>query len=55
MISEHWFWLLLTIVALVWYSTVTVYVAVRGAFDIQQMLRRLRDRDREKHPPGSNN
>src|SRR5205807_1085484 len=43
MLSEHWFWLLLTMVALVWYSTVTVYVAVRGTFDIRQMLRRLRD------------
>jgi len=51
--TEHWFWLLLTIVALVWYSTVTVYVAVRGTFDIRQMLRRLRER--EKHPPGPKN
>jgi len=50
--TKHWFWLLLTMVALVWYSTVTVYVAVRGTFDIRQMLRRLRDREREKHPPG---
>jgi hypothetical protein len=26
---------------LVWYSTVTVYVAIRGAFDIKGMLERL--------------
>jgi hypothetical protein len=26
---------------LAWYSTVTVYVAVRGAFDIKHMLARL--------------
>lgn len=25
----------------VWYSTITVYVAIRGAFDIKDMLRRL--------------
>jgi len=51
--TKHWFWLLLTMVALVWYSTVTVYVAIRGTFDIRQMLRRLRDRDKGSHPPGS--
>lgn len=38
---EHWFWLLLTITALLWYSTVTVYVAVRGMRDIRTMFRRL--------------
>lgn len=40
---DHWFWLLVTIAALVWYSTVTVYVAVRGLRDIRSMFRRLRD------------
>lgn len=35
------FWWLLTIVCLVWYSTVTVYVAVRGIVDIRTMLRQL--------------
>ena len=29
------FWWLLTIVAISWYLTVTIYVAIRGAFDIQ--------------------
>jgi hypothetical protein len=38
---EHWFWLLLTAACLAWYSTITVYVAVRGAMDIRQMLERL--------------
>jgi hypothetical protein len=37
----HWFWLALTIAVLVWYSTVTVYVAIRGAHDIRTMLARL--------------
>jgi len=56
MIREHWFWLLLTIAALTWYSTVTVYVAIRGAFDIKSMLRRLRDAaeaDRDVQRPGA--
>jgi hypothetical protein len=35
------FWWLLTILAVGWYLTVTVYVAIRGAFDIRQMLARL--------------
>jgi hypothetical protein len=37
----HWFWLLLTIACLVWYSTVTVYVGFKGIADIKQMLARL--------------
>jgi succinate dehydrogenase hydrophobic anchor subunit len=45
MISEHWFWLVLTAAVLVWYSTVTVYVAIKGTLDIRQMLRRLKNRD----------
>ncbi len=40
---EHWFWWLLTLAVMVWYSTITVYVAIRGTMDIGQMLRRLRD------------
>ena len=35
------FWWLLTMVCLVWYSTITVYVSVRGALDIKHMLARL--------------
>jgi len=38
---EHWFWWLLTAAGLVWYSTITVYVAIRGAMDIRGMLARL--------------
>jgi hypothetical protein len=37
-------WWLLTMAAVAWYSTVTIYVAVRGAGDIRGMLRRLADR-----------
>ena len=40
------FWWALTMAAVAWYSTVTVYVAVRGAIDIRSMLRRLEEQHR---------
>ena len=42
LLTNHPFWGLLTLAVLVWYSTITVYVAVRGTADIKEMLRRLR-------------
>lgn len=39
--KEHWFWFFLTMACLVWYATVTVYVAFKGAADIKNMLARL--------------
>ncbi len=42
--SEHWFWLVLMIAVMAWYSATTVYVGVRGILDIKQMLRRLEER-----------
>ena len=36
------FWWLLTWAALVWYSTLTVYVAVRGVREIRRMLEGLK-------------
>lgn len=41
MISSHWFWAGLTLVCLLWYSTVTIYVAIKGMTDIRTMLRKL--------------
>ena len=38
---EHFFWWLLTMVCIVWYSTITIYVSVKGIADIRDMLRRL--------------
>ena len=35
------FWWLVTVACLVWYSTITVYVSIRGAWDIKNMLARL--------------
>jgi hypothetical protein len=43
MLKDHWFWGALTLVCLTWYSTVTVYVAIKGVRDIRNMLRRLSD------------
>ncbi len=43
MLKEHWFWGALTLACLVWYSTVTIYVAIKGVGDIRGMLRRLSD------------
>ena len=41
MLKDHWFWGMMTIACLVWYSTITVYVAIRGVGDIRRMLRKL--------------
>jgi len=43
-------WWLLTVICVVWYFTVTVYVAVRGAADIRQMLARLQNSLPERDP-----
>ena len=51
--GEHWFWYLLTAAVMVWYSTVTVCVAVRGALDIKQMLARLEKKAEDAQPPSS--
>jgi len=38
---QHWFWWALTAACVTWYSTITVYVAIKGAKDIKNMLARL--------------
>ena len=45
MLTSHSFWGLLTLAVLGWYSTITVYVAIRGAVDIKHMLRKLKQND----------
>ena len=42
------FWLILTAICLLWYTVVTVYVAIKGAGDIQEMLRNLAENNREE-------
>lgn len=39
----HWLWFALTMACILWYSTITVYVAIKGALDIQGMLKRLKE------------
>lgn len=46
MLSNHWGWGLLMLAVLVWYATITVYVAVRGGMDVKSMLREISRRDR---------
>lgn len=41
MMAEHPFWYLLTAACMAWYSTITIYVAIRGGFDIKEMLAKL--------------
>jgi len=41
MLTSHWFWGALTIACLAWYSTITIYIAIKGVGDIRTMLRRL--------------
>ena len=38
---KHLFWWALSMACVVWYSTITVYVAIKGASDIRNMLERL--------------
>jgi hypothetical protein len=43
MLTNHPFWGILTIAVLLWYCTITVYVAIRGAVDIRHMLGKLKE------------
>lgn len=36
-----YFWLILLIAVLIWYTFVTLYVAIKGATDIREMLENL--------------
>lgn len=43
------FWLILVVITLIWYTFVTLYVAIRGVSDIKQMLANLKgDAEAEK-------
>jgi hypothetical protein len=41
-IIDHWFWSGIIAAVVVWYSTITIYVGIKGAFDIKNMFARLR-------------
>ncbi len=38
---KHWFWNLMSAAVILWYSTITVYVGIRGWKDIKDMLSNL--------------
>ena len=44
--TAQWFWYIMTIAVLVWYSTITIYVAIRGSFDVKTMLKELDKKER---------
>ncbi|MEW6753463.1 MAG: hypothetical protein AB1505_21140 [Candidatus Latescibacterota bacterium] len=46
--GSHWFWGGLVVLNVVWYCTVTVYVAIRGVLDIRRMLARLASRHQQE-------
>ena len=45
------FWWGMTIACVVWYSTITIYVAIRGAFDIRHMLNTLAEQHGDEDAP----
>ena len=48
---NHWFWWAMTMACVIWYSTITVYVAIKGASDIKNMLARLgAEKERDAQP-----
>ncbi len=51
MLTHYWFWGLLVLAVLAWYSSVTIYVAVRGLLDIKHMFGRLGQRRAEHDQP----
>lgn len=42
------FWWIVTMACILWFSTITVYVAIRGGLDIKHMLRRLKPLEGEQ-------
>lgn len=46
------FWYFLTWACVIWYSTITIYVAVCGVFDIRSMLARLKSGENSREGRG---
>ena len=47
MTHGHGFWFFLTLACVAWYSTITIYVSIKGGIDIGEMLRSLKRRQRD--------
>ena len=46
------FWYIVMLAVIIWYSTITIYVTIRGSFDVKHMLARLKkDHTDEGLPP----
>jgi hypothetical protein len=45
---RHWFWFVIVAIVVLWYSSVTIYVSIRGFLDIKQMLRKLAENRRRE-------
>jgi len=52
-VPEHLFWWLLSMACILWYLTITVYVAFKGAHDIKHMLKNLGVEEAGDSPPES--
>lgn len=39
--TAHWFWFALVLAVVLWYSSITIWVAIKGALDIREMVARL--------------
>jgi hypothetical protein len=52
--GTHWFWGAMTIACIAWYSTITLYVAVKGSIDIKHMLARLGSTRKDAPDDGAN-
>jgi hypothetical protein len=50
MIGADWIWHLLVLACVVWYSTITIYVTIRGFRDIKEMLDRLASQREPANP-----
>lgn len=44
--TNHPIWWLLSMTCIAWYSTITIFVTVKGASDIRSMLRNLSESPR---------
>jgi hypothetical protein len=49
MTQGHWFWFWLTALSVLWYSTITIYVTIKGYADIGRMLHELRQQRDKSH------
>ena len=48
MTHGHGFWFLLVWACAIWYSSITIFVSIKGALDIRQMLQDLRRRGEKR-------